>query len=450
MKKNIVIVGAGLAGSLCALYMLKRGNQVRIYERRPDMRKTALVAGRSINLALSKRGWTALAKVNVDEYVRDIAIPMPKRIMHDDDGSLTDQYYGNKDQAIFSVPRGELNVLLMNLAEKEGAKIFFNHKCTDVSFDKAELNFYNNATQKNITIECDLIVGADGAYSAVRDKMMRQDRFQFSQFYIEHGYKELLIPANQDGTHKIEKNALHIWPRGNFMLIALPNLDGSYTCTLFSPFEGNDSFEKLDTAQKVNEFFSRVFPDFTKLIPDLSDQFFKNPTSSMGIFKCYPWHLNDYCVLIGDSAHATVPFYGQGMNASFEDCRILDELINDEDDLKSSLIRYSQARKSNGDGLQDLSLHNFIVMRDKTADPKFLLQKKIEQKFSKLHPEKWVPLYSMVSFTNTPYSEAWKIGMKQEKLMEQIMSIENINELWDTDEVMQKMLKIVKNTQKIT
>ena len=443
MKKNVIIVGAGLAGSLCALYMLNRGYHVSVYERRPDMRKTKLNAGRSINLALSTRGWTALKKAGVNNYVEQIAIPMPKRIMHDVEGNLTDQYYGNKDQAIYSVPRGELNVLLMNLVEENGAKIFFNHKCIDISLVAPEVIFIDDLIKEKITLSCDLVVGADGVSSAIRDKMTLQDDFQFSQNHIQHGYKELLIPANSDGTYKIEKNALHIWPRGNFMLIALPNLDGSYTCTLFSPFEGKDSFNDLDSPQKVNEFFNRVFKDFTPLIPDLTDQFFKNPTSSLGIVKCFPWHLNQYCVLIGDAAHATVPFYGQGMNASFEDCRILDELLDEEGDMHRVLSKYSKIRKPNGDGLQDLSLHNFIVMRDKTADPKFLLQKRIEQKFTKLYPDKWVPLYSMVSFTNIPYADAWEIGMKQEELMSQIMSLPDIHEIWDSEEVMLKMSKMV-------
>jgi len=443
MKKEIVIVGAGLAGSLCALFMLKRGYSVSVYERRSDMRDTVVQAGRSINLALSERGWTAIRRVGIEQHVEKIAIPMPKRVMHDIEGNLTDQYYGNKDQAIYSVPRGELNVLLMNLAEKGGAKLFFNHQCIDVSTNKSSLSFDNTIAKKKIHLNCDLIIGADGAFSAVRSKMMRQDRFQYSQHYIEHGYKELLIPANADGSHKIEKNALHIWPRGNFMLIALPNLDGSYTCTLFSPFEGKDSFSELTKSKDVLRFFNTVFKDFTLLIPDLVDQFFANPTSSLGIFKCFPWHIKDYCVLIGDSAHATVPFYGQGMNASFEDCRVLDELIGDyEDDMFKVLSEYSSIRKPNGDGVQDLSLHNFIVMRDKTADPKFLLQKKIEQKFAQTYPDKWMPLYSMVSFSNISYSDAWKIGMKQEELMSQIMSIPNITDIWQSEEVMLKMLKL--------
>ena len=443
MRKDVIIVGAGLAGSLCALYMLKRGFKVRLYERRADMRKAVLVAGRSINLALSVRGWTALEKVGVDAHVKEISIAMPKRVMHDLEGNLTDQFYGNKDQAIYSVPRGELNVLLMNLAQERGAELFFNQKCFDVDLENPKLIFENTIDAKISNVSCDLIIGADGAFSAIRTKMMKQDRFQYSQYYIEHGYKELLIPANADGSHKIEKNALHIWPRGNFMLIALPNLDGSYTCTLFSPFEGKDSFKELKTPKDITKFFNSVFKDFTPLIPDLVEQFLHNPTASLGIFKCFPWNVKDFCVLIGDSAHATVPFYGQGMNASFEDCRVLDDLIEEhEGDMLRTLNKFSQIRKPNGDGVQDLSLHNFIVMRDKTADPIFLLQKKIEQKFAQLYPEKWLPLYSMVSFSNISYAEAWVIGMEQEKLMSKIMNLPNIKETWDSDVIMQEMLKM--------
>ena len=443
MKKDVIIVGAGLAGSLCALYMLKRGFKVRLYERRADMRKAVLVAGRSINLALSVRGWTALEKVGVDAHVKEISIAMPKRVMHDLEGNLTDQFYGNQDQAIYSVPRGELNVLLMNLAQERGAELFFNQKCFDVDLENPKLIFENTIDAKISNVSCDLIIGADGAFSAIRTKMMKQDRFQYSQYYIEHGYKELLIPANADGSHKIEKNALHIWPRGNFMLIALPNLDGSYTCTLFSPFEGKDSFKELKTPKDITKFFNSVFKDFTPLIPDLVEQFLHNPTASLGIFKCFPWNVKDFCVLIGDSAHATVPFYGQGMNASFEDCRVLDDLIEEhEGDMLRTLNEFSQIRKPNGDGVQDLSLHNFIVMRDKTADPIFLLQKKIEQKFAQLYPEKWLPLYSMVSFSNISYAEAWVIGMEQEKLMSKIMNLPNIKETWDSDVIMQEMLKM--------
>ena len=444
MKKNITIAGAGLVGSLCALYMRKRGFDVSVYERRDDLRLTEITAGKSINLALSVRGWTALKKVGAAENVEKIAIPMYKRVMHDTEGNLYDQAYGNPGQAIYSVSRANLNLILMEMAEKNGTKIHCNQKCLDVDFSSGDTTFEHTKTGEKTTVNSDLLIGADGAFSAVRSKMTRRNRQQYSQHFIEHGYKELLIPANEDGTHKLEKNALHIWPRGNFMLIALPNLDGSYTCTLFAPFEGEESFEELNNNEDVKKYFKKIFPDFVPLIPDLCEQFFSNPTSSMAIMRTYPWHVDDKSILIGDAAHATVPFYGQGMNAGFEDCRILDELLDKHNNnFKTCFKEYSQVRKPNGDGVQDLSMHNFIVMRDKTADTKFLLQKKIEQKFAQQYPEKWVPLYSMVSFSNIPYSEAWQVGMKQEKMMQSIMNISNINETWDSEEIMEKMLGLI-------
>ena len=444
MKKNITIAGAGLVGSLCALYMRKRGFDVSVYERRDDLRLTEITTGKSINLALSVRGWTALKKVGAAENVEKIAIPMYKRVMHDTEGNLYDQAYGNPGQAIYSVSRANLNLILMEMAEKNGAKIHCNQKCLDVDFLSGDTTFEHTKTGEKTTVNSDLLIGADGAFSAVRSKMTRRNRQQYSQHFIEHGYKELLIPANEDGTHKLEKNALHIWPRGNFMLIALPNLDGSYTCTLFAPYEGEESFEELNTNKDVQKYFKKIFPDLVPLIPDLCEQFFSNPTSSMAIMRTYPWHVDDKSILIGDAAHATVPFYGQGMNAGFEDCRILDELLDKHNNnFKTCFKEYTEVRKPNGDGVQDLSMHNFIVMRDKTADIKFLLQKKIEQKFSQQYPEKWVPLYSMVSFSNIPYSEAWQVGMKQEKMMQSIMNISNINETWDSEEIMEKMLGLI-------
>ena len=444
MKKNITIAGAGLVGSLCALYMRKRGFNVSIYERRDDLRLSEITAGKSINLALSVRGWTALKKVGAAENVEKIAIPMYKRVMHDTEGNLYDQAYGNPGQAIYSISRANLNLILMEMAEKNGAKIHYNQKYLDVDFTSGATTFENTKTGEKITVNSDLLIGADGAFSAIRSKMTRRNRQQYSQHFIEHGYKELLIPPNEDGTHKLEKNALHIWPRGNFMLIALPNLNGSYTCTLFAPYEGEESFEKLNTNKDVKNYFKKIFPDLVPLIPDLCEQFFSNPTSSMAIMRTYPWHVDDKSILIGDAAHATVPFYGQGMNAGFEDCRILNELLDKHNNnFKTCFKEYSQVRKPNGDGVQDLSMHNFIVMRDKTADTKFLLQKKIEQKFTQQYPEKWIPLYSMVSFSNIPYSEALQIGMKQEKIMQSIMNISNINETWDSEEIMEKMLDLI-------
>lgn len=444
MKKQVTIAGAGLVGSLCSIYMKKRGFEVSIYERRDDIRQSNITVGRSINLALSVRGWTALEKVGADTEVKKIAIPMYKRIMHDNKGNLSEQDYGNPGQAIYSVSRSKLNLLLMQMADKNGIDIHCNQKCLHVDFESGLTTFEHTKTGEKIEVTADLVIGADGANSMIRNQMVERNQQQYSQLYIEHGYKELNIPANEDGTHQLEKNALHIWPRGNFMLIALPNLDGSYTCTLFAPYKGSESFEELNTPEQVQKYFCEVFPDLVPLIPDLCDQFFTNPTSSMGIVRTYPWHISDKSILIGDAAHATVPFYGQGMNAGFEDCRILDELLNKHnDDFSTCLEEYSKNRKPNGDGLQDLSMHNFIEMRDKTADPKFLLQKKIEQKFTQRHPDKWVPLYSMVSFSNISYEEAWNIGMKQETLMKDIMSLPDIEHIWDSEDIMDKMMKLI-------
>ena len=444
MRKKVTIAGAGLVGSLEAIYLAKRGFQVEVYERRPDMRKVELSAGRSINLALSARGWNALKAVDVDQDVEKMAIPMYKRVMHAVDGSLTDQQYGQDGEAIYSVSRGGLNQLLMNLAgEQENVNMHFNYKCVDVDLKSASAIFeHNDGNQKNV--DADMIIGADGAYSVIRSKMIKQDRFQYSQHYIEHGYKELTIPSNSDGTHKLEVNALHIWPRGSYMLIALPNMDGSFTCTLFFPYEGEYSFNSLQTEQQVYDFFKEVFPDTLDLIPNLVEEYFQNPTSSLAIMRCNPWTVDDKVLLIGDAAHATVPFYGQGMNAGFEGCFVLDQLIEKHgEDWQACFDEYSKIRKPDGDGVQDLSMHNFIVMRDKTADPKFLLQKKIELHFSKKYPDKWLPLYSMVSFSNIRYSEAWEIGQQQEKLMQKVMEVPNIEDKWESDEVEQLMLSLI-------
>ena len=444
MSKEITIVGAGLVGSLCALYMLRRGYRVKVYERRKDLRSEIINAGKSINLALSERGWSALRKVGVEKLVMKIATPVYKRIMHDEKGVLTDQPYGNKGEAIYSVSRAQMNILMMNLAEQNGAKLYFNEKCVDTDLVKASAIFENTNTKKTCKIQSDLLIGADGTFSVVRKDMVKNYDHMYEYNEIKHDYKELLIPAGKNASYLLDKNALHIWPRGNFMLMALANLDGSFTCTLFAPKRGENSFEGLKSKQNVEKYFMSTFPDFISLVPDLYRQWNTNPTSSLGIVKTYPWHIRGASMLIGDAAHATVPFYGQGMNAGFEDCRILNDLLDKhKDNFQTCFDEYSIIRKPNGDGLQDLSMHNFIVMRDKTGDPKFLLQKEIEKKFANLYPDKWTPLYSMVSFTNTAYSEAWRIGMKQEKIMQIIMKITDIENIWESDEIMQKMYILV-------
>ncbi|MEC7864018.1 MAG: NAD(P)/FAD-dependent oxidoreductase, partial [Bacteroidota bacterium] len=291
MKKEITIVGAGLVGSLCALYMTKRGYKVNIFERRKDLRSEIITAGKSINLALSERGWTALKKVGVDMDVLKIAIPMHKRIMHDTEGGLTNQPYGNQGQAIYSVSRARLNVLLMEMADKNGARLYFNEKCIDANLEAGAATFENTNTATKKVISADLLIGADGSLSAVREQMVKKHQHDYAYNEIEHDYKELLIPAGENNTHLLEKNALHIWPRGEFMLIALANLDGSFTCTLFAPKKGKNSFERLNTRREVEDYFKTIFPDFVSLVPDLYQQWNANPTSALGIVKTYPWHV---------------------------------------------------------------------------------------------------------------------------------------------------------------
>ena len=445
LEKRFTVAGAGLVGSLFALYLAKKGHRVDVFERRKDMRTETIGAGKSINLALSTRGWKALAGVGIEEDVMKMAIPMYKRVMHGLDGTLTDQAYGNDGEAIYSVSRGGLNALLMDLAEREEKVNFhFNEKCVDVDLNKATATFENYISKELTDVKADHVVGADGIYSAVRNQMQRQDRFNFEQRYIEHGYKELHIPANTDGTHQLEVNALHIWPRGSYMLIALPNLDGSFTCTLFFPFEGKYSFDSLKDDTDILSFFKDFFPDTVNLMPTLLKDFKDNPTASLGIIRCFPWTVSDKVMLIGDASHATVPFYGQGMNSGFEDCTIFNELMEEHgDDWEACFKAYEIARKENGDAIQDLSIHNFMVMRDKTADPKFLLQKKIEKHFSTKYPNKWLPLYSMVTFSDIPYAKAWSLGQKQEAMMQEIIHIDGIEEKWNSEEIEERMLQMI-------
>jgi len=445
MKKDTVIIGAGLVGSLLSIYLSKRGYKVRIFERRADMRKEKIVAGRSINLALSDRGIKALDEVGIMEEIKKIAIPMHGRSIHNADGTTAYQPYGNDGQFINSVSRGELNKMLMNLAEKSGAEIFFNQKCDKVDW-KNNTIYFEDANHQLSTFNFQLAFGSDGAYAASRlTHQLQHDRFQYQQHYIDFGYKELTIPASSDGSFLMEKHALHIWPRGNYMLIALPNIDSSFTCTLFFPFEGEPSFASLHSKEKVIAFFEKTFADVVPLMPTLADDFFNNPTSSLITVKCFPWVREDKFALIGDAAHAIVPFFGQGMNCGFEDCRVLNELIETyNEDWVTILAAYQQVRKPDADAIAELALNNFIEMRDKVGDPKFLLQKKIETSFSKKYPDKWMPAYSQVTFSpQIRYSEALKNSVKQEKIMQQVMSLNNIEEKWNSEEVENMMLKLL-------
>ena len=440
-NKSVAIVGAGLVGSLLSIYLAKRGYKVTVYERRMDMRKHKIEGGRSINLALSNRGIRALHEAGLTEVLKQNAIPMHGRMIHDDRGNLSFQPYGKTGQYINSVSRGGLNMMLMTEAEKLGVVFNFEHRCLKVDFEKTELTMrYNEATVQRAH---DIIIGSDGAFSAVREAMQFTDRFEYSQTYIEHGYKELRIPAGDNSTFLFEPNALHIWPRESYMLIALPNPDKSFTCTLFLPFEGPISFDELKSEESIKTFFERSFPDALNVMPTLLEDFRDNATSSLITVRCFPWVKNK-TLLIGDASHGIVPFFGQGMNAGFEDCRVLNQLLNEhQDHWKATLAAFQQSRKPDTDAIAQLALDNFVEMRDLVADADFILRKKIEAKLHELFPEKWIPLYSMVTFQDDiRYSEAHKIGSKQRKIMDEVMARPDIKTNWQSlnfEEIVKKM-----------
>lgn len=438
MKKNITIIGAGLVGSLLSIYLAKRGHKVSVYERRSDMRQEDQSAGRSINLALSDRGLLALEKVGLADEIKKICIPMHGRHIHNADGSTAFQPYGKEGQYINSVSRGELNKRLMTIAEEHGVSIHFNEKCSSIDWKNDKIEFENTAGKQLPSSKADLIFAADGAFSAARlHHQLQHDKFDYHQYYIDCGYKELSIPPNEEGEFALEPNALHIWPRKDYMLIALPNLDKTFTCTLFFPFEGELSFDKINTEEKVKQFFAANFADVVPLMPDYVNEFFTNPTSSLVTVKCFPWIREDKFALIGDAAHALVPFFGQGMNCGFEDCRILDELIaKSGDDWHAILEQYQTLRKPDADAIADMAVYNFVEMRDRTADPKFLLQKRIEAKLHEKYPDKWIPAYSQVTFSpQIRYSDALARGNRQEAIMQEVMLLPGIETKWESEEV---------------
>ena len=445
MKKSVTIVGAGLVGSLLSIYLSKRGYKVNVFERRADMRLETMSAGRSINLALSDRGWRGLEGVGIADDIKKIAIPMYGRFIHHKDGTNAYQPYGKDNQAIYSVSRADINMKLMDLAEQqENVNIQFNKKCTLINRKDLAITFEDNLTKETSNTSADLLFGADGAFASSRLSIQLQsDRFEYNQHYIDCGYKELIIPAGKNGEFLLDKNSLHIWPRGSFMMIALPNPDGNFTCTLFLPFEGEKSFSNLKTDKQVEEFFKSEFSDAFTLMPTLISDFKTNATASLVTVKCAPWVFDNKIGLIGDAAHAIVPFYGQGMNCGFEDCVVLNELIEKHnDDWDIIFPEYEQLRKPDGDAIADLAIANFVEMRDKTADPKFILQKKIEAKFSQHYPDKWIPLYSMVTYSpHIRYSTALKEGQKQQKIMDEIMALNNIESIWESDEIESEILK---------
>ncbi|MFQ5637529.1 MAG: FAD-dependent oxidoreductase [bacterium] len=437
---KITIIGAGLSGSLLAIYLAKRGLHVEVYERRPDMRKANISAGRSINMAVSVRGIHALKEVGLDKTILQQAIPMKGRMLHSIEGELSFHPYGKAEhEYINSISRGQLNRVLMDEAEKQQVALHFNQKCLGMDFRSSELKLQNEETGTVANLAVNTVIGADGSASAIRADMSRVGRFNLSQQYLEHGYKELTIPPGPDSRFLLEKNALHIWPRGAYMLIALPNLDGSFTCTLFFPFDGEFSFATLNNEKQVLDFFTSRFPDAVPLMPTLTEDFFANPTGSLATIKCSPWSVEDKALLLGDAAHAIVPFFGQGMNCCFEDCTYLNECIEKHGtDWRKVFAEIEKLRKVNSDTIADMALENFIEMRDSVADEAFLLRKQVEFALEEKFPDRFIPRYSMVSFHRIPYSVAYARGEIQERILRELcQSITSVEELdWQKAEAL--------------
>ena len=442
---QVTLIGAGLAGSLLSLYLARRGFAVDICERRPDMRKGQIGGGRSINLALSTRGIHALKDVGLHEQIMKIAIPMKGRMIHSPAGELMFQRYGKDDsEVIYATSRSELNIALMNAAEKQSnVRIHFSQRCTGMNVGTGDITLVDETSGRSSSVQTSAVIGTDGSASAIRTAIGESIAFDFSEQYLEYGYKELIIPAGPEGTFLLEKNALHIWPRGVYMLIALPNIDGSFTCTFFFPFEGPISFATLNSEAKVLEFFQQQFPDAVALMPGLLEDYFTNPTGSMVTIKCKPWHVGGRVALLGDAAHAIVPFFGQGMNCAFEDCTVLDEIMGNMEkgeglpaeaiaqavgrekgekrvEWERGFREFERQRKVNADAIADMAVENFVEMRDHVAQPKFQLKKRMEAALQQRFPDIFIPKYSMVTFHRVPYSVALLRGRVQDKILDEL------------------------------
>jgi kynurenine 3-monooxygenase len=419
LNSKFVLVGSGLAGGLLAAYLGRRGYEVDLYERRADPREGNIVGGRSINLAISTRGIHALEQIGIADEALQHAIPMRGRMIHEKSGALHFTPYDvDPKKCINSIGRAALNATVIEAAQRyPNVRVHFNHKCTDVNLDTPTVQLETEHGQ--LAAHGDAVIGVDGAFSAVRQSMqLKIHNFQYDESYLAHGYKELTIPPGPDGAWHMEKNALHIWPRKSFMMIALPNPDGSFTCTLFWEFEGPRSFATMKSDDDVRRFFEEEFPDAVLLMPTLLEDFRQNPTGSLVTIRCAPWCSRNKVCLLGDAAHAVVPFYGQGMNAAFEDCVVLDECLEKfPDNREYAFAEYFNRRKENADALADLAIGNFIEMRDKTASKTFRAKKKLDHLLEAALPGIYLPLYTMVTFTRIPYAEAARRARRQDRIV---------------------------------
>lgn len=454
-NNNILIIGAGLCGSLLALRLAQRGYNITLIEKRPDLRKTVQDAGRSINLALSDRGLRGLRLAGVEEKAKELCIPMLGRMIHDTKGNtFLSKYSGREDEYINSVSRPGLNMLLLDAAEAmPNVTIHFNLGCKTVDLENATAIFKNYNTNQEVTYSGDILLGTDGAGSMVRKSMFLHKKFlfSFSQEWLTHGYKEITIPATKDGGYRTDKGALHIWPRGEDMLIALPNLDGSFTVTLFLPYSNSDyCFDNLTTPEMVTKYFTKEYPDAVALMPNLVEEFFENPTGPLGTIKCAPWHSYGKTLILGDAAHAIVPFYGQGMNASFEDVVVFDEILDKFEgkaDWDTIFSEYENARKKDTDAIANLAVDNFHEMKEHTASPLFQAKRKLETAFEAEFPNEYYSKYSLVTFNeHITYFEALQRGRAQDKA---ILNLIADGKLPDSMDLKDKLKLVIKETEDI-
>jgi kynurenine 3-monooxygenase len=419
---DVTIVGAGLAGALLAILLAQRQRRVRVFERLPDMRREQIPAGRSINLALAARGIRALEMAGVMERILPLLIPMRGRMLHESDGRLTFVPYGQRDhEVIHSVSRPGLNRILLDAAEDAGVELAFRSTAVAADFQRHCMVLRDERSGRLSEHPLERVIGADGAGSALRRALVSELDVPCSEELLKHGYKELTLAPDQDGRHRIEKNALHVWPRGGFMLIALPNLDGSFTVTLFLPHRGEQSFESLTSAARVDAFFEEHFPDARALLPGLVDEFLAHPVGVMGTVRCDRWSEGGHLLLLGDAAHAITPFHGQGMNCAFEDCRELVQRLGPEADWATAFRTFEQARRVHTDAIADMAIENYLEMRDTVRDPKFHLYKSLSLELERRFPARFVPRYSMVMFHDEiPYAQALERGRIQNKILMQL------------------------------
>jgi kynurenine 3-monooxygenase len=440
-ERNILVVGAGLVGSLLAHFLARLGYAVHLCERHSDPRQGAAGGGRSINLTICERGFAALDLVDAGDAVRAIGVPCCGRVIHNRDGSVEFQPYGSRGEAIYSVSRNRLNRTLLDLAlQRPEVSCSFDERCLEVDLARPSATFQNRRSGAVACRPADLLFGADGAYSQVRLQMQKTQRFDYAQEYLDQAYKELRLPPTAAGDWALEKNAIHIWPRGHYMLIGFPNLDGSFTVALHMPYEGEPSFASVRDEPALLALFRSCFPDALPLMPTLAKDYFAHPPTSMITVRCFPWTCNGRVGLIGDAAHAIVPSYGQGANSGFEDCSVLADCLATQGSWPAALADYEQRRKPNADAIAELALEHFIELRDKVGDPEFLLRKQIERGLADIHPERFTPLYALISFTTVPYVEARRRGREQETLISWVMAQPRVRERLAGEDELRQLL----------